>query len=166
MRYVNASPVPLSAEWAVRRFTTDPPRYVWHAEWRVRMTVHSALDVRIIMLTREDDLIRWRKREPDAPTSFAVTSPFELPPDGMPTTQAWTALGSEPSLPRLGSLIPVLRTPAADWERAIIALDRKDTEGLRSHRWRPRLDVISDTVDLSPFHHGMAGQFDATQLTR
>ncbi len=164
VRNFNASRVSLSADWVARRFTSDAPEYVWHAEWRVRLTIGSAAELRVIVLTRAGDSIRWRKRDRDAPTSFNVTVPFELPLDEEPASDAWTALGGKPESPRLGSLVPILRGRGHEWHQAFLALDRHDTEGLRNHRWRPRLDLNSDSVDFLLFWHGMRGHLTAAQL--
>ena len=69
VREVDRSPITLTAEWVVRRFTTHPPTYVWHAEWRVRVAIRGPLNVRLILLSRVGDTVSWGKLHNSPPRS-------------------------------------------------------------------------------------------------
>lgn len=40
-------PVLVEAEWATRFWTTDPPRYLPHTEWSVRINLTAGLPLRV-----------------------------------------------------------------------------------------------------------------------
>ena len=162
MREVDRSPIELTAEWVVRRFTTHPPTYVWHAEWRVRVAIRGPLNVRLILLSRVGDTVSWGKFH-NSPAAFDVTEPIETEPDGHPHDSAWDTLGGRPDSPRLGTIVPIRRLATGGWNRAFVALAASDTETLRSRRWRPRLDL--DSPELEQFRNGMRGTLPVSNTT-
>ena len=137
------TPVSIGAEWRTRFWTTEPPRYIPHTEWSVRVNVTAVLPLRLAAITSASGVISIEKlHDRGQYFSWAPGLSTQVEPSPADLEDPWRALGvAQPRDAMTWSRLVVRSCNSRIAE--IVAFPRQDTESLRNGRWRVRRDLMS-----------------------
>lgn len=166
-------PLDLMSEWTSKIVTTNPPRYVPHPEWSLRLRVVAPTPVRSVVLFRLDREVVWGLvaaepspvselrvdfRPHDWASSDAVHVLFEW--QRVVVTHAALKVDPRsgvnvlvPATARTGDVIPVADLSAHALDLAMLVVAEPDTERRRMGRWRIKrrfaAGLPEDLIDLT-----------------
>jgi hypothetical protein len=153
----------LSAEWASKTVTTDPPRYIPHQEWRLMLQLTSTSPLRVIHVLRRAKQLSWGLG-PESPTTDLALAVDFFPQDwkssdGVQINFGWRSMAvtdrslkedphtqvavTLPNAAETGRLVNVCELPAHGISVEMLVIAAGDTEPRRNDRWRVRPDLAS-----------------------
>ncbi len=158
-------PIFFDATWVDASYTTDPPRYIWHKQWFLRLTVRADAPLRVVVLERDGAIIRWTKLgDRRNRASMTIATRLDEEPSELELADPWSSLSvSEPVDAVTWSIIPL--SPGAEWAKAIMVFPRDDTELLRAGRWRIRRALAAElpAAMISLQRGAWTGSYEQTQ---